>query len=387
MVKLIIIDKDGEFMGKYGRAKREEKVTNIAIIENTVLEECDFEGIIREADYEAPITTDLNNAEGLTTEGSNVATSLKQPSLEQKQLQAGSGTGRNTEQKFERIVKEFSKAKAEKNENAVTGKNKLANAVVSYLKRNWLFLGIMFFLWMILGVEHSFKAYNFPVVGTILRLFNKQPQGGILRFLTATYNGPVSFGDFMKPTFYGYIVAFVAKPIYLLAMTGVVLPMIKGLFKKDPKTSGSFLKSTSYFKTLLTGMLREVNHMALALTGLGIALIITNLLTRNGKIDKGFVPILLAIVLLAGIKEPAASLLDKIISRALGALLHFIPNGLRGAIYKIGVIKTGCILGFTLGVLTGRFGENINYTIGIICFIAGAVILMFVREKKAYGNE
>jgi len=198
MVKLIIIDKDGEFMGKYGRAKREEKVTNIAIIENTVLEECDFEGIIREADYEAPITTDLNNAEGLTTEGSNVATSLKQPSLEQKQLQAGSGTGRNTEQKFERIVKEFSKAKAEKNENAVTGKNKLANAVVSYLKRNWLFLGIMFFLWMILGVEHSFKAYNFPVVGTILRLFNKQPQGGILRFLTSYLQWPCKLWGFYE---------------------------------------------------------------------------------------------------------------------------------------------------------------------------------------------
>lgn len=336
-------------MGKDGRAKRDEKVTNLAVTENTVLEDMDFEGII----------TELAKSQTLN------------------------GTEEKSGLKLERIVKEFSKPAIENNDSKQTGKNGIVNSAVNYLKRNWIFLSIMFFLWMILGIEHSFKAYNMPVIGSVLRLFNRQPQGGILRFLTATYNGPMSFGDFMKPTFYGYIVAFIAKPIYLLAMTGAVIPAVKGLIKKD-SSRRSFIKSAGFLKSTFTSMLKEVNHIALALTGLGIALIITNLITRNGKIDKGFVPLLLAFVLLEGIKQPSASLLDKIISRALGAFLHFVPNGLKGVMYKIDVLKTGCILGFTLGIITGRMGENINYSIGIICFIAGAVASITLGEKRSW---
>lgn len=339
-------------MGKNGRTKVNEEVLNIVNYDNYILADGDFDGIINE-EYEASI--DIH-------------------------------TPQNTG--IERIVKEFSAFKDLNASGTINKpfKNGFMTAITKYLKRNAIFLSVIFLLWVILGVEHSYKAYNIPVIGNILSLFNRPVIGPVLRFFTATYNGPMSFGSFMKPTLYGYLVAFVAKPIYLLAMSGVILPYIKSIFNKS---SDSKLQFGSSFKTLISTLSRlpkDLNHIGLSLSGTGLALMFANFLTRNGKIDKGFVPILLGFVFLVGINGPVPSILSIAIKKIIAFITNILSNEKKEIVYRATVIQSGCIIGFGLSVLTGNIGQYFNYTFGAVLLIGGAVLTLFVKEKTNYGH-
>ena len=123
----------------------------------------------------------------------------------------------------------------------------LLTTASKYLKRNKGFLGIIFALWMFLGI-HDAWVLKVPLVSQIYRLLNSRSLGGVLRFLTATYNGPMPFRflSFSTQTLYGYAVALVAKSSYLLAMTGVIIPSIKEYLKNGKSSLGQY--RTAYGK-------------------------------------------------------------------------------------------------------------------------------------------
>lgn len=338
-------------MGKNGRTRANEAVTDVIEDVNFTLSDTDFDGTIEEP-YVVP----------------------DHP---------------NTSQVMDRLVKDFSEDEKDLDMSGVKdAKTKgITHSIIAYLKRNVIFLCSIFLMWLILGVEHSFNAYQTPIFGGLLRIFNKPGLSSILRFFTATYNGPMSFGDFMKPTLYGYMVALVAKPIYLLAMTGVIIPSIKGFFKKNSNMNSAYKDNAKIFAQTFNGLLKEINHLGLALMGTGIALMFSNFLTRNGKIDKGFVPILLAVVILLGLKGPTMSLLNVFVKKFISLIINIIPNGKLQALNKARLIQVGCIVGFGLSIITGNLGEQMNYILGIVAFLTGILITLFIKEKRSYEYE
>lgn len=285
---------------------------------------------------------------------------------------------------MEKIIKEIDITPNDTKEKIAI--SQLPKGILSYINRNKIFLIIIFITWLLVGVDYSYEAYRIPIIGTLLSLFNRPGLVSIIRFFTATYNGPMSFGDFMKPTFFGYIVALVAKPVYLLAMTGVIIPFVKSFIRKDKKPLEDLKNSVGYIKSKMTSIVKEPHSIALIVAGVGIAIFMTNILNRNGKFDKGFVPILMSFVLLLGVSSPLPSLLDKAIRKGISLFIMLLPGRSSKPIDKQRIIRVGMALGFILGLFTGYIGEFFNLYLGAIIFGVGVIASMFVKEKKLNDN-
>jgi hypothetical protein len=195
----------------------------------------------------------------------------------------------------------------------------------------------------------------------------------------------MSFGDFMKPTFSGYLAAFVGKPLYILSLTGILIPLFKSFFKKNKTFSLSFSKNGGLFLRTFKSIPSPMSNWGLVLMGSGFAFILSNIVTRNGKIDKSFMPILLAFVVFAGLSGPLPALIDYFIRKFLSLVLKFIPKGLEESFEKMTLLKVGLILGFLVSIPTGQLAERLNYTIGALLLIAGASLSLFL--KKEIPNE
>ncbi|QSX07848.1 hypothetical protein J0B03_08495 [Alkalibacter rhizosphaerae] len=265
--------------------------------------------------------------------------------------------------------------------------NGIKDAFLSYFKRNGILLSILFFLWLILGVDYSFSTYRIPVIGSILSFFNREPLGSVLRYITATRNGPMSFGDFMPPTLAGYIAAFVGKPLYILSLSGIILPIFAGIMKKNRKFSIPYSNNWMVFKDSLHQIPGKLHHLGLVLLGSGFAFIFSNLITRNGKFDKSFLPILLAFVVFAGLSGPLPALIDYLVRKFLSLFLKLIPTGLDDSFQKMALLKTGLLAGLLLSVATGNIAEQANYGIGSVLLIAGAVLSLFSKKEKHHESS
>ncbi|MBM7561130.1 hypothetical protein [Fusibacter tunisiensis] len=260
----------------------------------------------------------------------------------------------------------------------------MKGALIAYLKRNALVLTILLALWLIVGVDYMYTTYRIPVIGGILSFFNREPLGSFLRYITATRSGPMSYAGFMKPTFAGYVAAFVGKTLYILTLTGLLIPLFTSLFKKDKTLTIPFSKNTGLFVRALTDIKEQISNWSLVLMGSGFAFILSNIVTRNGKIDKSFMPLLLAFVVFAGLSGPLPALIDYITRKFLSLVLKFVPHGLENSFEKMTVLKIGLILGFLVSIPTGQFAERANYTIGILLLIVGAGLSLFFKKESPH---
>lgn len=260
----------------------------------------------------------------------------------------------------------------------------LGNAAIAYLKRNWIFITTMLFLWMMLGVtNYSFRLYTMPVIGQVLILLQNSFLTKPLIFLTATYNGPMGFGQFGGGlSFYSLLSAITGKSIYLLAMTGVIFPSIREFIKGDTNKITPYKNAFDKSKNIIKDIFGSKASMGIFITAIGAALIFSNIITRNGKIDKAFVLILLCFTLFKGFGGALPSGLDYLIRKFISLLAAFMPGNIKNANKRYEVLRLGALMGFALAVLVGNFGEYADFIIGIVLLIAGA-FLYFTQKEKA----
>lgn len=75
--------------------------------------------------------------------------------------------------------------------------NWAGSAMQSYIKRNWIFLSVIFIIWMMTGTNnYGLDLSKIPVIGQLYKIMNSKGLGGILRYFTATWNGPVGIPPF-----------------------------------------------------------------------------------------------------------------------------------------------------------------------------------------------
>lgn len=259
---------------------------------------------------------------------------------------------------------------------------KIVRGFLNYLKSNAIFLSVIFIFWFILGTkENPLWIYRIPIVGKVYIFLNSEPLKSILIFITATYNGPM---DFFKSGLspYTFLVGLTGKATYLLAMTGVVIPSIKGAIKYKGSEIEKYKNLISIMVQNVKAVLKNNNLIGLALIGAGGALFISNLLTRNGKIDKTFVLFLLAFTLLKGLSGIIPSSLDYI-ARVLFSLSGMIlGRGQKNYSTVHLALRTGAILGFLVAVGIGSFGEKLGYYLGVIAMVIGKVLTMLKKGNR-----
>lgn len=170
-----------------------------------------------------------------------------------------------------------------------------------------------------------------------------------------------------------FAVALTAKSAYLLAMTGVVIPSIKDVFKgKTPLKpyKDAFAKSCSIYKLLKGNSLL----IGLALTCAGAAMAASILLSRNGKIDKSFILILLAFTLFKSLSGSLPSVLYIILRKFAGIFIVMLPGGLNNVAY-LDVAFFGMMAGFLVTVISGNMGTNAGYILGAVLVGTGIVLM------------
>jgi len=255
-----------------------------------------------------------------------------------------------------------------------------------YLKKNWIFLLVISIIWIITGAEdYLMPLFNTPIIGrplTRIALFlSTGALGTILRFFTATYNGPV-----WKLTPYTFLVAITAKSVYILSMTEVVFPAIKELISNKNNALSQYKSIIFKVQSISKSFVKSKNKLGLMLYGTGFALIISNFLSRNGKIDKSFVLILLSFVAFKGLNNELQSSVDFILRKLLQFITLILPSGIKNAAKNYELVRVGFAAGFILAVVVGNFGEKAGYVTGVIAALAGIVLSLLHKENITNDN-
>lgn len=256
----------------------------------------------------------------------------------------------------------------------------LPKTAVLYLKRNWIFLASISLLWLFLGVSnYGFTIYKIPLVGQVYRLITSNPIKGILIYLTATYNGPVGFfGGGLN--IYTLFVAILAKSTYLLAMTGIVIPSVKALTKNKQRELSLYKNNINKSKEIIHTLTKDINRLGFSIIGCGAALVVSNFLTRNGKIDKTFVLLLMSFTLLKGLSGALPSALDYILRRTISLFTLLIPGGIKNISKRSEVFRIGAMAGFLSAIVIGSFGETAGYILGMVLVLSGFVLTVIKKE-------
>jgi len=257
-------------------------------------------------------------------------------------------------------------------------------AIKSYLKKHWIFLLGISLLWILTGSEdYLLPLFNIPFIGQPLARFalflSSGVLGYVLRFLTATYNGPV-----WTLTPYTFLVAVTAKSAYVLAMTGVVFPTIRNLIKNKKDEIMKYKDIADKVKEVFKECIKGMDSLGLVLCGAGISLVLSNFLSRNGKFDKSFILILLAFVMIMGVNSEIPSVLYIIFSKIISILLFILPGGLKNTLNHYSTVRVGSSAGFLIAIVIGSLGANAGYITGVVVFIAG--VFIFISQKGKSVN-
>lgn len=192
----------------------------------------------------------------------------------------------------------------------------------------------------------------------------------IMVFFTASYNN------------------FVAKTVYATLIIRVGIPLV-GRVRSEGLT-----KVVNDFKTLGPGLRAswaESGGVALSLlVGFaGVGAFLSNYLTRNNRVDKIAVTLVLAMALMKALSEGTKSLpfmVGRVITKDLFVLL-LRPSPARN--HHFYVALSGLTIGFLCCLPFAYFSkftsDNIGYITGIIAIIV-AIALFFVKKTPAKGK-
>jgi hypothetical protein len=259
------------------------------------------------------------------------------------------------------IVEEMVFGNQNISKNAKESKGFLQQAI-GYMERNWIFLVVVGIIWILTGTDEKWLP-KIPIIG------------GLLMYLSAAWNGPAF--NFLDP--YTFMVGATAKATYLLAMTGVVFPSIKELLtEKNPLSP--YTEAFSKLKGVVGEAIKRKALSGLLVASGGLAMIIANFLSRNGKVDKSFVIILLAFMCFKNLSGKVNSALNIILTKIVGLFAIMLPGGLKN-LTALNFAFVGLLAGFLAEVLIGNIGESVGYMVGAVLVVLGFVFMLIKKEK------
>ncbi|MDD2534462.1 MAG: hypothetical protein PHC86_07160 [Eubacteriales bacterium] len=225
------------------------------------------------------------------------------------------------------------------------------------LKRDAIWLAPLAVLWIALWTINVMALMKLP-----------QALAGIVHlviFLTATYNG------------------FLGKAVFVTVLSRTVVPFIKSL-----KKGGLLEKRKRYSRTItIIRQMIKTNQQAtlpILIIGAGAALAVSNLLTRNNRIDKYFVCVLAAVALLDDLSHGAGSPVVKLIISGLRDIPRLIGQKsaptMRVAYLATTGFSIGLLLAFIPGLLNNSYTSPSGIYLGIVVAVVG-IVLLIVRKK------
>ncbi len=232
-------------------------------------------------------------------------------------------------------------------------------SIPNYVMRNVFWLAPLCLIWLVVW---PLKLYTFPAPIEGIFMF--------IVFLTATYNN------------------FVAKAIMIGFIGGTLIPTIKEI-----KATGSSNVINKYKKAIdvIVSSFKRMKSMAIPvfLIGCGIALFVSNFLTRNNKVDKYLVCLATGIILIQALTRGTQSAQVRLIKAFLNDVMRFFKPGTMFDNNFIFVLFAGLATGFVGAIVSfllyGILGDYAGYILGIIVAAVG-VGLTFLKGKPIHSE-
>lgn len=227
--------------------------------------------------------------------------------------------------------------------------------IPNFISQNMLWLLPLVIAWTSLESISDFRIMTLPKpISTLVKT---------LIFITSTYNN------------------FLAKGLYLIAINRSIIPTIKSI-----KSEGISSVYTRYLKTI--GLIKESyvslkeKSLSVILKSIGFSFIISNLLTRNNKIDKYFISLLTAFTLLNSLYRGYGDVFVRLFRAFLKKLNKNTSIGHNYIFLSIGSMSLGFVSSilFTFIRFTNSYYDYTGYVIGGILLLAG--IFMNLRGKN-----
>ena len=212
-------------------------------------------------------------------------------------------------------------------------------ALIGRLKKNFIWLVPLFVVWVFLWTVPMMTWYTMPS--------GLHKIGYFLIFLTATYNG------------------FIGKAVFLSVISRNFIPMGKQIKKGEGQ---QVIKRLTKAISITTKALKAGKEHALGLfvTSAGIGLIISNVLTRNNKIDKYFVCLLFAIAILDDLSKGRGNPVLQMITALIRDTRKLVKSKTITTLRTGYIAGTGFALGLSLAFIPGQFANSYTSKVGMV---------------------
>lgn len=231
--------------------------------------------------------------------------------------------------------------------------------IPNFIVKNMFWLIPLVISWTVLESISDFKIYTMP-----------KPLSSLIKFLifiTASYNN------------------FIAKGLYVIVVNNSVIPIIKELKSIGfNQTLDKYMKVFTNIKNSYA-VIKE-KSIGIILTFLGSSFIFSNLLTRNNKVDKYFISLLLSFSLISSLVKEKNNLFIKLFKSAAGSIMK--EKSRAKDFVNVSIVSMS--LGFLSSILfsfiriSNSYYDVTGYVVGLLVSVAGVIILLRGKsiEKK-----
>ena len=227
------------------------------------------------------------------------------------------------------------------------------------LAKDVIWLGPLLVVWVGLWIIPNMKLMTLPapISGLIMALI----------FLTATYNG------------------FIGKAAFITVISRTYIPLIQKIRRGE---IGQIKEKYAQTATIIKRAMAKSKMLTLEIFLLsgGIGLAVSNILTRNNKIDKYLICVLCAVALFNDLSKGKGSPVVRLVSTALRDMPVLAGMRLKVTLASTYLVITGFAIGLLLALLPSLFFNSYNspggYIFGAVFFIAG-IAVHFIGGKNA----
>lgn len=235
-------------------------------------------------------------------------------------------------------------------------------ALIGRMKKNFIWIIPLFIVWMFLWTVPMMKWYTMPV--------SLHKLGSLLIFLTATYNG------------------FIGKAVFLSTISRTFIPWGRQI------KSGQGLQIIKRLQRGITIAVKAIaagkqHALGLFIASAGLGLFISNILTRNNKIDKYFVCLLFAIAILDDLSKGRGNIVLQMITALIRDIRKVVKSKTVTTLRTGYIAGSGFAVGLALAFIPGQFANSytskVGMAMGTVVFVIG-IVLMLVFKSTGGGH-
>jgi hypothetical protein len=229
-----------------------------------------------------------------------------------------------------------------------------------FIKKNWIWLVSIIVLWFVLLL---IPTYRLP--RGISGFFS------FLIFITAAYNN------------------FVAKALYLIFVNSTAIPIYNEV--KDNGLLSTLNRYKKAFEIIVNSFKRlQLKAIPIFLYGFGLALLISNFLSRNNKPDKYLICLITGFMFFRSLSQGLGSISIKLFKSVSADTLKILKINSTISNSFVYILFSGFSAGFAGAIISsflyGLLGDYTGYILGAF-FIVSAIVLTFVFTNNVKQNS